>query len=55
MESIMIKPICKDTIILCKKSISATKADMPVVEGPSGYAGSERGSVCRHGSKYDRH
>lgn len=28
----MIKPICKDTIILSKKSIPATKADMPVVE-----------------------
>ncbi len=28
----MIKPICKDTIILSKKSVPATKADMPVVE-----------------------
>jgi len=31
-ESSMIKPICKDTIILSKKSVPATKADMPVVE-----------------------
>lgn len=28
----MIKPICKDTIILSKKSVPATKADMSVVE-----------------------
>ncbi len=28
----MIKPICKDAIILSKKSVPATKADMPVVE-----------------------
>ena len=28
----MIKPICKDTIILNKKSVPATKADMSVVE-----------------------
>jgi peptide deformylase len=28
----MIKPICKDTIILSKKSVPATKADMPVVD-----------------------
>jgi peptide deformylase len=28
----MIRPICKDTIILSKKSISANKADMPIVE-----------------------
>jgi len=28
----MIKPICKDTIILSKKSVPATKADMPMVE-----------------------
>lgn len=28
----MMKPICKDTIILSKKSVPATKADMPVVE-----------------------
>lgn len=28
----MIKPICKDTIILSKKSVPAVKADMSVVE-----------------------
>lgn len=28
----MIRPICKDAIILCKKSVAATKADMPVAE-----------------------
>lgn len=28
----MIRPICKDTIILSKKSVSAAKADLPVVE-----------------------
>jgi peptide deformylase len=28
----MIKPICKDTIILSKRSVPATKADMPVAE-----------------------
>ncbi len=28
----MIKPICKDTITLSKKSVPATKADMSVVE-----------------------
>lgn len=28
----MIKPICKDTIILSKKSVPATRADMSVVE-----------------------
>ena len=28
----MIRPICKDTIILSKKSVPATKADMSVVE-----------------------
>jgi N-formylmethionyl-tRNA deformylase len=32
MESGMIRPICKDTIILSKKSVSAAKADLPVVE-----------------------
>ncbi len=28
----MIRPICRDTIILSRKSITATKADMPVVD-----------------------
>ena len=28
----MIKPICKDTFILSRKSVPLTKADMPVVE-----------------------
>jgi peptide deformylase len=28
----MIRPICKDTFILSKKSVSAIKADMPLVE-----------------------
>ena len=28
----MIRPICKDTIILSKKSVPATKADMSVVD-----------------------
>jgi len=28
----MIKPICKDTIILKQKSVPATKLDMPVVD-----------------------
>ena len=28
----MIRPICKDIIILSKKSVSATKADISVVE-----------------------
>ena len=28
----MIKPICKDTIFLSRKSVPATKADLPVVD-----------------------
>jgi peptide deformylase len=28
----MVKPICRDTILLSKKSVRATKADIPVAE-----------------------
>ncbi|TQI67793.1 peptide deformylase [Clostridium sp. KNHs216] len=28
----MIKPICKDTVFLSRKSVPATKADLPVVD-----------------------
>lgn len=32
METYMIRPICKDTLILSQKSVQATKADMLVVD-----------------------
>jgi peptide deformylase len=32
MERSMVRPICKDAIFLCQKSIPATKADISVVD-----------------------